>query len=275
MFKTRQLSRASGHTAPNYVQNKAAFSTAGNRAKDWGKIKDYSDGAQRTDDLFYEYSRLIGDIQPKVFVAENVPGLIMGKAKGYFLLILQSLKDNGYRVEARVLDSQWMGVPQSRKRLIFVGVRNDLLDKEGNPLQPAFPTPLSYNYTIREAFIGCPPPNGKDEEGLPIRNKYLFEYRKLLPGQRSTKYFQLERCHPDKPSHTILAAAHTAAGVTHPFEARKFHIPELRRLQSFPDDFKLTGGFRTQWERIGRSVPPLMMEKVAATVRDDILGRMK
>src|SRR5690606_10607254 len=108
---------------------------AGKREKAWGQVKDYSDTKQRSDDLFFEYARLIEGIQPIVFVGENVAGLVRGKAKGYFREIMRALKRCGYKVEARLLDAQWLGVPQSRRRLIFVGVRDDL------PASPAFPDP--------------------------------------------------------------------------------------------------------------------------------------
>ena len=70
----------------------ASFSTAGKREAGWGQVKKYSDTKQRTDDLFFEYARLVNGIQPKVFVAENVSGLVKGAAKGYFLEILIALK---------------------------------------------------------------------------------------------------------------------------------------------------------------------------------------
>ena len=123
-----------------------SFSTAGKRQKSWGKINNYSDHRQRSDDLFFEYARLVKGIQPRVFVAENVSGLVKGVAKGYFLEILAALKACGYRVRAKVLDAQWLGVPQMRARVIFVGVRNDL------KLEPVFPKPLAYRYSVRDAL---------------------------------------------------------------------------------------------------------------------------
>ena len=81
------------------------FSTAGKGDKAWGKEKSYYGGKkrQRTDDLFFEYIRILEGLRPKVFVAENVSGLVKGRAKGYFLEILAALKETGYNVEARVL----------------------------------------------------------------------------------------------------------------------------------------------------------------------------
>lgn len=126
----------------------SSFSTAGKRQAGWGKTKKYSDKEQRTDDLFFEYIRMVDGLRPKVFVAENVSGLVKGSAKGYFLQILAAMKiaGSGYDVEARLLDAQWLGVPQARQRIIFVGVRKDL------GLKPAFPTPLSYRYSVRDAL---------------------------------------------------------------------------------------------------------------------------
>ncbi len=124
----------------------ASFSTAGKREKHWGQAKAYSDTVQRTDDLFFEYVRILEGLRPRVFVAENVSGLVKGVAKGYFLEILARLKACGYRVGCKVLDAQWLGVPQARARTIFIGVREDL------GRDPVFPKPLPYRYSLREAI---------------------------------------------------------------------------------------------------------------------------
>lgn len=124
----------------------ASFSTSGKREKGWGTVKAYSDVQQRSDDLFFEFARLVDGVRPRVFVAENVSGLVKGTAKGYFLEILARLKGCGYRVQARLLDAQWLGVPQARQRLIFVGVRDDL------GMDPVHPSPLPYRYSVRDAL---------------------------------------------------------------------------------------------------------------------------
>lgn len=124
----------------------SSFSTAGKREKGWGQSKKYSDVEQRTDDLFFEYVRFLKAIQPRTFVAENVSGLVKGTAKGMFLEILRAMKACGYRVEAALLDAQWLGVPQARQRIIFQGVREDL------DLAPAFPTPFPFRYSVRDAL---------------------------------------------------------------------------------------------------------------------------
>lgn len=124
----------------------ASFSTAGKREKGWGKVRSYSDVEQRSDDLFFEFARLLKGIQPRAFSAENVTGLVKGAAKGYFKMILTALEEAGYVVRASKLDSQWLGVPQARQRIFFVGMRKDL------GVEPRFPTPLPYRYSVREAL---------------------------------------------------------------------------------------------------------------------------
>lgn len=283
----------------------ASFSTAGKREAGWGKVKKYSDKAQRTDDLFFEYVRLLKDLQPKTFVAENVSGLVKGTAKGYFIEIIKALKACGYRVTCKVLDAQWLGVPQSRQRTIFVGVREDL------GLDPVHPKPLAYRYTVRDALpwivavgdnggfgkgamrdasasasacIGASPQTGNGKfppsiiESETDISRYAIgaEWDKLKPGMKSEKYLSLVKPDLDKACNTITqCAGHTSTdGVVHPTEKRKFTIAELKRICAFPDDFILTGTYAQQWERCGRAVPPVMMSHIAAAIRDQILAKL-
>jgi DNA (cytosine-5)-methyltransferase 1 len=282
----------------------ASFSTAGKREAGWGKVKAYSDTRQRTDDLFFEYARLLKGIRPKVFVAENVSGLVKGKAKGYFLEILAALKACGYRVRAKLLDAQWLGVPQTRQRLIFVGVRDDL------GLDPAFPKPLPYRYSVRDALpwivrqgdngsfggerlrdatgpsptIGASPNTGNgrapaslvEAEADISRFAIGREWDRLRPGEKSEKYLNLVRADLAAPCPTICQSHGnpSTAGVTHPVERRKFSIAELKRICAFPDDFVLTGSYAQQWERLGRAVPPLMMKAIADAIREDVLCKL-
>ena len=280
----------------------ASFSTAGKREAGWGKVKKYSDGSQRTDDLFDEFIRLVRGIRPKVFVAENVSGLVKGTAKGYFLEILAAMKASGYRVTCRVLDAQWLGVPQQRQRTIFVGVREDL------NREPVHPLPLAYRYSVRDALpwittIGSSDGYGESHQVVSTRpyhtvgtgpqqgnglarfveaetdiSRYAIgaEWDKLKQGEQSAKYFSLQRASEASPSPAILASHGntSTAGVTHPTEKRKFTIAELRRICAFPDDFILCGSYAQQWERLGRSVPPVMMYHIAKTLRDEVLCKL-
>lgn len=268
----------------------ASFSTAGKREAGWGKVKKYSDSRQRTDDLFFEYARLLNDLQPKVFVAENVSGLVKGTAKGYFLLILKALKDCGYDVSAKVLDAQWLGVPQARQRLIFIGVREDL------GIEPKHPMPLSYRYMVKDAlphiqFIDL-------GGGFGIVKKVKSEsspYQTIGVSPSSgnglaTEIYSCKDIHDtggqysvgditNRPSPTVdtnpRLFINTEMKKDNQVIKRKFSISELKKICAFPDDFILTGSYSQQWERLGRAVPPVMMSHIATTIRDDILGKIK
>lgn len=281
-----------------------AFSTAGKREKGWGKKKKYEHGAEQCNEqLFGEYIRLLRGLMPRTFVAENVSGLVKGTAKGMFLEILRDLKASGYRVGCKVLDAKWLGVPQSRTRTIFVGVREDL------NLDPVHPKPLPYFYSVRDALpwiikvtldskgkfsveindgnrpnntITCTNKNHLEVEAVEPEtdiSRYAIgdEWDKLKPEESSNKYFSLSKPSPDLPCPTITAAGGctSIAGVVHPTIKRKFTISEIKRICSFPDDFILKGSYAQQWERLGNSVPPLMMKAIAEEIRDRILLKTK
>ena len=243
----------------------SAFSVAGKRERGWGKVSAYSDTSQRVDDLFFEFVRLIDEVQPRTFVAENVAGLTMGTAKGYFLRIRQAMRDAGYDVEAKILDAQFLGVPQARRRCIFVGVRNDL------GLKPAFP-PVDKNVRTLASCLR----EGEASEPDASMHSYAVgrEWRRMgRPGTQSTKYFQLVRPRLDRPCPTITQTGSNtgAASVAHPTECRKFSIAELKRISGFPDDFVLTGTWSEKYERLGRCVPPPMSKAIGKIIRTRIL----
>ena len=255
----------------------ASFSTAGNREKDWGKVKTYSETDQRTDDLFFEYARLLLELQPKTFIAENVSGLVKGKAIGYFKNILTALTGAGYKVEARVLDASWLGVPQSRRRLIFIGVRNDLVQQYN--VHPTYPQPFRFQYSLHDVLDLRTILTHDNETGHDITlDRYALgaAWDKITVGQTSDQYFSLSRPALNKPAPTITALSGNvgAASVTHPTQKRKFTLYELRRLSTFPEDFILTGTYQQRCERIGRSVPPFMTRAIGETIRDNILARL-
>jgi len=231
-----------------------AFSTAGKREKGWGKDKSYEHGAkQKNETLFDEYTRLLRGLKPKVFVAENVSGLVKGTAKGYFLEILAALKASGYRVTCRVLDAQWLGVPQQRQRTIFIGVREDL------NLEPAHPKPLAYRYSVRDALPWI----------MDARQSKVFnEPDRVFTNTPSPSVTTLGI--GAKRNDCVMVESNTDSAE---IEKRKLTIAELRRICAFPDDFVLCGSYAQQWERLGRAVPPVMMSHIAATIRDKILSK--
>lgn len=264
----------------------ASFSTAGKREKHWGKNKAYSDTVQRTDDLFFEFVRLLDGIKPKVFVAENVSGLVKGSAKGYFKEILAAMKACGYTVEAKLLDAQWLGVPQARQRIIFVGCRSDL------GRAPAFPKPLPYRYSVRDALpwitaqgdnagfgggahspaaVPSPTIGASPQTGNGTYPPSLVEVRAIRDDRGA---FGNGGDITDRPSPTVLSdSVGTHWMESDSTERRKFTIDELKRICAFPDDFILTGTYAQQWERLGRAVPPVMMRTVADAIAKEIFDK--
>jgi DNA (cytosine-5)-methyltransferase 1 len=247
----------------------ASFSTAGKRAKAWGEVRPYSSTRQRVDDLFGEYLRLVGELRPRVTVAENVGGLVIGTGKGMFKRILAALRAHGYRVGAQKLDAQWLGVPQRRQRVLIVGVRDDL-DRA-----PAFPRPLPYRYGVAEALASLPPQVvAPDDPEIGIAGLAIGAAADwLVAGQQSARYFSLVLARPDLPCPTITGSrtSRTTACVLH-WDRRHFTIPELTRLCGFPDDFVLLGRYIEQVERLGRAVPPPMMAALARAIAHEVFA---
>jgi DNA (cytosine-5)-methyltransferase 1 len=233
-------------------------------------------------DLFREFVRCLEDWRPRVFVMENVSGMVKGPMKSKFVEILKALRAAGYRVEARLVNAASLGVPQSRQRMIFIGVRNDL------GIAPRYPSPQATVVTTRDAWRDL----GDLGIVLPVDPKYKIA--KLCPwikpGQngahtlvaagRKSSRFNVVRLAYEKPSPTIVKMfSDSGAGYLHPRENRWLSTGELARIQSFPDEYdwgvseyankKATVEAYTEIHaRIGNSVPPLMMRAIARTVRD-------
>jgi DNA (cytosine-5)-methyltransferase 1 len=244
-----------------------AFSTAGKRDKGWGKAKIYEHGAaQCNETLFDEYIRLLRGLMPKTFIAENVSGLVKGTAKGWFLDILRTLKASGYRVKAKLLDAQWLGVPQMRQRIIFVGVREDL------HLDPVHPEPLPYRYSVRDAIpwiarIRIHGETWGSSQTHPSPAIGASDAKRNKNAQFTAGGWIEDA---DEVKDVITRFDENKKSEKY----RKFTIAELKRICAFPDDFELKGTYAQQWERLGNSVPPLMMKAIAATVRDNILRKI-
>jgi len=197
-------------------------------------------------DLFDETIRLIKEIQPKVAVIENVKGMIMGKMKKRTNQIIDKLEDNSfnYTYEYCVLNSLHYGVPQKRERLIFILVRNDLVNDFG--LKPFFPEP-----------------DLKGAEKLRIKDVLPYvDY--IAPGQFDN----------NKKRNTGFCPTITATASMEFYEngvKRKPTIDEVKLLCSFPQNFKLTGSYQQQYARLGNAVPPKLMEAITKTIKEEIL----
>ncbi len=231
------------------------FSTAGKR--------DMSDDRNQ---LFREFVRLLRGLRPKVFVMENVSGMVKGKMKLIFAEIMRELKASGYVVSARLLNAMYFNVPQSRERLIFIGVREDL------GIAPSHSKAESKPVTVREAFAGLID-NPHDRVNPKSDSKTLQQLKTAKPGDICKLHHSHQRLHFDRPSATVGRGG--GAGEWHiwyPSENRPITRSEVKRLASFPDDFRFAGDVSAAFVRIGNSVPPLMMRSIARHIRTEILS---
>lgn len=225
------------------------FSTAGKR--------------QVTDprnDLFRHFVRLIDELQPKTFLMENVSGMVRGNMKGRFNEILSTLKNTGYDVKVELMNSMYFGVPQSRQRMIFLGVRDDI------NIKPSLPKPQTKPITVKEAL--------KTLSDVGERHYWVGKDAYLIPKMRQGSQmsdvhplkwgFNTQRLSENKPCPTITKTVRLSqTGLIHPTEDRFLTINELKRLASFPDDFRFIGKFEQQWARIGNAVMPEFMRRIA------------
>lgn len=223
--------------------------------------------------LFRQYIRLLNAWQPKVFVMENVSGMIKSYMRLLFAEILGALKSAGYRVVARLVDSSYLGVPQKRQRLIFIGVRSDL------GLPPVHPRPSTRPITVRQALKDLADlgpvlvPRGKIARLAPLVHPGQDGADALEARGGKTRDFGLQRAHWDRPCTTLVkTVSDTRNGILHPRESRFLSGREISRIQSFPDAYDWgDSGLEDIWARVGNSVPPLVMRAVASTIREQTL----
>tara|TARA_Y100001963_G_scaffold133240_1_gene192675 strand:- start:896 stop:1981 length:1086 start_codon:yes stop_codon:yes gene_type:complete len=244
----------------------SVFSMAGAREKKWGKETYFKEGQeiQKLDDLFYHFIKVGEKLQPKVIVAENVKGLLLGNARGYVKEIFQDFKNAGYICQLFLFNASKMGVPQSRERVFFIAQRKDL---NLPPLKPRFEEdPIS----IGQAISGI-----KDHKKIRKSSKsYNNLWDKAKVGDIFKKHHPKGHCwngtkvNPRKPSPTVTAWPL----LYHWKEKRLLSQAEIARIQTFPEDYNFLESEPSY--AMGMSVPPFMTQKVAETIKDQWLSVM-
>ncbi len=235
--------------------------------------------------LFEQFGRLLGGLQPKVFMMENVKGMVCGRMKLVFVDILRHLKSHGYRVEVRLMNTKYFNVPQSRERLIFIGVREDL------GIDPSHPGPLRKPVTVGEGLAGCkvgvvaPVPRGASEvfpHILPGSTAHksvpcdvLARYAPRMVNNKTFSFNSIcMRLSEYKPAGTLTKTfIKYAEPFIHPSEDRYLSSGELSRLSSFPDQFEWPDHYRRIVAQTGNCVPPMFMKAIADHVRRKVMPR--
>jgi DNA (cytosine-5)-methyltransferase 1 len=225
--------------------------------------------------LFFEFARAIQTLQPKIFLGENVRGLLTHD-RGQTLHTIQSiLQDLGYiLIPPRVLKAIFYRVPQKRERLFLIGIRQDLAPK----VKFSWPDPYPQIFTVADAFKAGDLYNTDVPESLgqvyPDRKREILAhvpaggYWRDLPDTLQQEYMQgsyfltggktgmARRLSWDEPSLTLTCSpAQKQTERCHPEHTRPLTVREYARLQTFPDDWQFTGSLASQYKQIGNAVP--------------------
>ena len=215
--------------------------------------------------LFYEFARCIEKVRPKVVVGENVRGLHRHDNGRTLKVMINTLKELGYKATFTLMRSQFLDVPQKRERIIIYGIRKDLDLKFLRPIEK------DYTISLREALKNCPEsegqlyserkkeilslvPEGGYWRDLPVALQK--EYMKKSYYMGGGKTGMARRLSWDEPSLTILCSpAQKQTERCHPDETRPLTVRENARIQMFPDHWSFAGSVSSQYKQIGNAVP--------------------
>ena len=230
--------------------------------------------------LFYHYAKFLEQLQPKMFLFENVRGLLSHDHGRTYQTITDIFKSTGYTIDKRVLNAWNFGVAQKRERLITIGIRNDLVGK----IHFGFPEPHAYKPVLRDILLDCP-----ESIGAPYSDykRKIFEmvppggYWRDIPEEVAKPYMKscwymgggrtgiLRRLSLDEPSLTVLTSpSQKQTDRCHPLEPRPFTIRENARCQSFPDDWKFCGGIGAQYKQVGNAVPVNLAYDIGIKIKE-------
>ena len=236
--------------------------------------------------MFYHYAAFLHRLQPKMFLFENVRGLLTHDGGRTYRTILDIFRGEGYEVSFRLLNAWDYGVPQKRDRLITVGIRNDLAEER----EFSFPEPHAYRPVLRDIKLDVNP--GKDECRYYSKGKTgIFamvppggNWRSIDPGiakayMKGCWYNEggrtgiLRRMSLDEPSLTVL----TSPGMKqtdrcHPVEVRPFSYRENARIQTFPDDWVFEGNLSSKYRQIGNAVPVNLAKEIGLKIAECLNG---
>lgn len=225
--------------------------------------------------LFYHYAVFLEKLQPKMFLFENVKGLLTHDNGKTYSIILNIFEKAGYEIQKEVLNAWDYGVAQKRERLMTIGIRKDLVGK----IQYSFPKPHEYKPVLRDVLqnvpesIGVPYGENKKEifELVPaggywrdIDPEIAKSYMKSCWNMEGGRTGILRRMSMDEPCLTVLTSpSQKQTERCHPLEARPFTVRENARCQSFPDEWEFCGSAMSQYKQVGNAVPVNLAYEVA------------
>ena len=244
----------------------STFSMAGSREKAWGKEKVFREGQakQTLDDLVFVYCDTIIKLQPKVFILENVKGIIQGNAKVYSKAIVLKMQKAGYEVQVFCLNAASMGVPQKRERVFFIGYRKEL--NFGKLV-------LSFNEKA-VLFVELEDKTDVSEKDKSTKGYTLFcktkEGDSFSVAEKNGQFFGYSKVSRIKTPNTIVSNSGTAQWHYKIF--RQLNRLELQQIGTYPLDYD----FQEVEPKylIGMSVPPVMTAQIANQIYLQWLSRL-
>jgi DNA (cytosine-5)-methyltransferase 1 len=240
------------------------------------------------------YLTVLAAVRPRAFLLENVAGLAYKVHESALELILGTAEGLGYTISSKVINAADYGVPQMRERFFVVGMLDDAFrfPEPTHAKEPESSTESVHRLpwvTAGEAIGDLDTEENADDTGHFAGGKYHDLLEEIPPGDNYL-YLTAKRGHPnpqfewrkrywsfllklgpDLPSWTIQARRSNNMGPLH-WRNRILRIEEVKRLQTFPDDWKLTGTIERQWRQIGNAVPPLLAEILGDALSDQLAG---
>ena len=226
--------------------------------------------------MFYYYAKILKQLKPKMFLAENVKGLVGHDGGKTLQTMINVFEEIGYRVQYKVLNSWDYGVAEKRERIVIIGIRNDI------PVEYEYPSPYEYKPVLRDALKNVPKSEGAS---YPQSKKEVFDLVppggcwRDLPEDVARAYMKgsynlgggktgmARRISWDEPSLTILCSpCMKQTDRCHPDETRPFTIRESARIQSFPDTWQFTGSLNSKYKQIGNAVPVNLAKEIGLSI---------
>ena len=258
----------------------SSFSIAGAREEDWGKEKKFREGQteQVLDTLFFDFIDLAAKLKPKIVVAENVKGLLLGEAKSYVLKILESFDKAGYMVNYWLLDSSDMGVPQKRERVFFLAIRKDIAEPFLESVDMFTIAPkINLQFNEKKIVWGDVIDENDNIETLSKLDGELWEKRQVgdvdlsnisLRERNILSRFNAKFLYKEKVANTITGGEQCVL-----FDKkRNRNKQELCDCGTYPHDYN----FLTNKPEylIGMSVPPVMTAQIATRIYEQWLSKI-
>ncbi len=220
---------------------------------------------KRDSQLFWEMARIIHEVKPKAFIAENVKGFYRLKKGYYFNLACKEFESLGYNISHSLLNSSYFGIPQKRERIFIIGVRKDI-SKTFNFPAPTHGDGLEKKVSLKKVIKSL----------WPEDDKYFFSER-AVQGVKNAKPNMKRALAQDLNDQCLTITSHLAKVSLNSRDPvllvdadkelyRRFTPREAARIQSFPEEFKFIGSQGDTYRQVGNAIPPVLMWHISRAI---------